>query len=89
MTSDELAAVRRALPDIVETVLFQLLAAFDHQETTDGPVRLTVRAKGVIVENPAECSDQLPGELLLRTGWLARFATKTLPSRQPFEDQGS
>ena len=74
MSHEELAAVRRVLPDVVRTVLFELLAGFEYQEITGGPVRLNVEVDGAVVENPADCSDKLPGELLTADGWLARFA---------------
>lgn len=79
MTADEREAALRALPDVVMTVLFEVLAAFEHQEITRGPVRLSVEVDGGVVENPADVSDKLPGELLTDQGWLARFAKKSPP----------
>jgi hypothetical protein len=81
MTTEQLQAIRAAAPDIVETVLFELLAHLDWQETTNGPVRISVRAGAEVVENPGGCSDELPGELIVDGGWLDRFAVKPVPRR--------
>jgi hypothetical protein len=79
MTPEQLEAIRAAAPDIVQTVLFQLLAHLDWQETTRGPVRISVRVGEDVIENPGACSDQLPGELIIEGGWLEQFATKPIP----------
>ena len=81
MTPNQIEAVRIAAPDIVETVLFELLAHLDWHETTHGPVRLSVRVGDQIVENPGACSDNLAGELIVDGGWLERFATNPIAPR--------
>jgi hypothetical protein len=82
MTPEQIEAIRAAAPDIVETVLFELLAHLDWQETTRGPVRISVQVGNEVVENPATCSNELPGELVVDGGWLERFATKPTPPRE-------
>jgi hypothetical protein len=81
MTLEQIEAIRAAAPDIVETVLFELLAHLDWQETTRGPVRISVKVGDEVVENPGTCSDELPGELIVEGGWLERFATKPIAPR--------
>ncbi len=78
LTPGQIEAIRLAAPDIVETVLFELLAHLDWQETTRGPVRLSVQVGNEVVENPGMCSDELPGELIVDGGWLERFATRPI-----------
>lgn len=80
MTEDQLDALKIAAPEFVATVLFQLLAELMWQETCNGPVRLSVRVGDTVIENPADSSDHLAGELIVPAGWLARFATKPIPS---------
>jgi hypothetical protein len=80
MTEDQLDALKRAAPELAATVLFQLLAELMWQETCNGPVRLSVRVGDKVLENPADSSDHLAGELIVPSGWLSRFATKPIPS---------
>jgi hypothetical protein len=79
VTLGQLEAIHAAAPEIVETVLFHLLAHLDWQESTRGPVRISVQVGTNVVQNPGACSDELPVELIVEGGWLERFATKRIP----------
>jgi hypothetical protein len=79
MRPEQLGAIHAAAPEIVETVLFEVLAHLDWQESTRGPVRISVQVRTDIVENPGACSDKLAAELLIDGGWLERFAAEPIP----------
>jgi hypothetical protein len=70
-------------PRLIRTDRADGAAHLDWQETTHRPVRISVEVGDEVVQNPGACSDQLPGELIVDGGWLARSTTQPIPQLIP------
>lgn len=73
---EQIALLRRLIPQIVDTTLHHLLWTIEQNEEM---IALVVATEAGLVPSLRDASEGLPGELYTESGWIARF------SEYPFE----
>src|SRR5688572_782932 len=70
LAEEHLGVLRKALPHIVDTVLYSLLAELDANEQ----VRISVETPNGVIDNLPQHSWGFPAEPCGENGWLVRFS---------------